>query len=209
MNVSDMITEIQEHGFEDISSTRIVAAINDAYHDVVSRYSWPWAEVTQTASSVVGNQTLTLATAIRKVQKVVDTTNDIRLYYSTMEDLVNQVSNVADVTDTSIPTNFYLYDGVLNLYPTPNAVNVYRVWGVATTADLTSGSLSADILIPPRHHRVLILGALANLAPLNDDLGLSQFHSGRYEQRIQHMVTDSFDISSDRELVMVDTYSNV
>ena len=206
MDVSAMITEIQEHGFEDISSTRIVAAINDAYHDVCSRYSWPWLEVTQTASSVIGTQALTLATPIRKVQKVVNTTDDVRLYYSTMSDLVDVIDNAADVTDTGMPTNFYIYDGVLNLYPTPNAVSVYRVWGIAETSDLTSGTLSAAILVPPKHHRVLILGALANLAPLNDDLGLSQFHTSRYEQRIATMVADSFDLSNDRNLVLVDPY---
>lgn len=208
MDVSAMITEIQEHGFEDISSTRIVAAINDAYQDVCARFAWPWLQTVQTATASVGNQTLTLATAVRNVDKVVNVTQDARLYFSDYTELINRADDIADTTDRANPSHYYLLDGALLLYPTPSVADTYRVYGYQDVSDLTSGTLSAAIAIPSKHHRVLITGAIMRLAPLNDDWGMAQFFEGQYERRIQTMVADSFNVAGDRSMVIEDTYGD-
>ena len=44
MDVEAMISDIDDHGFEDSSEERKLAVLNDVYQDVLSREAWPFLE---------------------------------------------------------------------------------------------------------------------------------------------------------------------
>jgi hypothetical protein len=207
MDVSAMIAEIQEHGFEDMSSARIVAAINDAYHDVSSRIDWPWMRTVYTDYSVSGNTNLTLSGSWKKIHKMICLTTKTIIPYREYYELIdeNGVINSASITNGE-PTNYYIWDDTIKFWPPPDAVRQYSVWATIDTTDLTSSSVTADIAIPAKHHRVLVLGALKNLYPLNDDLGAAQYFEQQFEKRIQWMIEEAFDKQGETEKFIVDSY---
>lgn len=209
MNVSDMITELQDHGFEDVSTTRVVAHINDAYHDVCSRIDWTWLRSIQSANSVASTATLTLGTAWKKIHKVVCSTTDQNIPYIEYSDLIDLIPDPQD-TSTALgePKYFYIFDDVVYLYPIPDSVRTYKVWTTLSSVDLLSTSVTADIAIPAQHQRVLILGALKNLYPLNDDINAASYFEQQFEKRVAWMIQDAFDRQGDSEKFIVNTYED-
>lgn len=212
MLVTDMVTEIQEHGFEDLSTTRIVAAINDAYHDVCSRHEWTWMESSaQIANLAAGNPSLNMTPyPFRTIQKIYGAAVDgaeTALRYIDFNELVNKVGNPIN-EDRGEPTHWYYYLGsnLIRLFPYPDAVYTYVIAFIARSVDLSTSSLTTDIKVPDHHRRVMVLGALKNLYPINDDMNAAMFFEQQYEARIQRMFLDDVSIQTDIENHVVDVY---
>lgn len=164
-----MIDEMKDHEFDDLADTRLLALLNDQYQDVCSRFLWPFLEtsvpITVDANGVLGGWPTDLA--------------HIKSLYLTTDPLFYNILND--------DTNFFLTSGSQpSLIKSFNAQALTLVY-YKVPADLTAVT---SPIFSFRHHRVVVLGALARAYFMTDDLQLGQAFEGQYEGRINHMYTD-------------------
>src|SRR5688572_8211000 len=67
MDVSEILAELDDHGFADTSTTRKMAEINDAYFDACSRHAWPFLMGTGTANYTNTTNTITVPADVEKI----------------------------------------------------------------------------------------------------------------------------------------------
>lgn len=205
MDVTDMISELNDHGFTDTTSSRKVSMLNDALWDAASRWPWPFLETSldlnfNGASAIPTN----LPSNLGPVIDVVDVSNqNYRLDPKTVDDLDRTGT---DYTTVGPAQTYYFIGNSLYLWPIPPATTGgIRLRYYKVPAALTDTTLSAAIEWPVRHHRVLVLGALYRLYDLEDDPELSARFQQHYETRLQQMLQDVFMRQYDRtEYVRVD-----
>lgn len=193
MNVSDMISELNDFGFSDITSSRMLAFINDAYWDVCSRENWPFLEKTATVTTDATGK-VTSPTDIGKVQRFVDTALGTRLE-PVREDAFTQY-NANQLTLTGNPDRYFFIGSNLYVYPI-STTNSLTIRYVSVPPALTISPDSAPIL-PLRHHRVVLLGALVSAYFLEDDADNASVADSMYESRIEKMRNDLWLQQTDR-----------
>lgn len=193
MNVSDMISELNDFGFSDITSSRMLGFINDAYWDVCSRENWPFLEKSA-ALTVDTTGKVTSPTDIGKVQRLVDTGLGTRLE-PVREDAFT-MWNANQLTQTGNPDRYFFIGDQLYVYPISTA-NSLTLRYVSVPAALTISPDSAPIL-PLRHHRVVLLGALVPCYFLEDDADNAGVADQMYEARIERMRNDLWMHQTDR-----------
>lgn len=219
--LNDIISEIQDHGFQDISQTRLTSFINDVYRDVNSRAPWPYLEATS-SSSVSGFPNTTAAfvydttsgavtapTDIGKVLKLTDNINGIRLEPRRLDDYTQL--NADQLQYPGVPNQYYFVGqpptGTMYIYPVPTANTFsYTLRYLRVPPDLSS--LTDAPIIPARHIWCIIYGALARCYFLEDDSSNWQLAAAQYENRIANMREDLFMQQYDRTdfIEDVDTY---
>lgn len=192
MDVSAILTELTDHGFEDETTERKLAMINDTLWDIESREPWPFLVKTATLNFDGSSASPTnLPTDFKQVLWLYDNTNAITLWperLSTVRDRYgNQLSTVSD------PSVYYFVGNSLRLYPIPTAsTGRFQLDYVATQEAVTETSLEATILLPKRHHRAIVLGALWRLYKMEDDPENGNMFQIDYENKIQQMREDVF-----------------
>ena len=192
MDVSAMFTVINNHGFDDTDTPEKMEVINDAVWDIESREPWPFLEKTialntSGASSVPTN----MPADFKRVLWLYDIANGVTLWPERLSTVRDRFGNV--MTTVASPQMYYFIGNQLNLYPIPPAsTGGYQLDYFAQQTVLNSASLEANILIPARHHRTIVLGALWRLYNLEDDPEQGQLFQTDYENRIQQMKQDLF-----------------
>lgn len=192
MDVADILTELTDHGFEDTSEARKVAMINDTLWDIESREIWPFLEKTATLNFDGTNPyPSNIPSDFKQVLWLYDNTNGITLWperLSTIRDRYgSQISQVAD------PVWYYFVGNQLRLYPVPGtATGRYQLDYIATQPAVTASSVAADMLLPARHHRTIVLGTLWRLYKMEDDPENGNMFQIDYENRIMQMHEDLF-----------------
>lgn len=169
MTGQDMVDEMRDHEFDDLTNIRLLSLLNENYQDVCSRYLWPFLQATTTLT-VDANGAMTVwptdLAHIKSIYQTDDTTH----------------TNLLDNDD-----NFYLPLGNQPiLTPSFNGVAMTMVY-YKTPADIT---LVTSPVFPSRHHVVVVFGGLARAYYMNDDLAIGQTFEQRYERRIQTMASD-------------------
>lgn len=198
MDVAEMVTDLGDHGFTDTGTETKVRVLQDTIWEIEALRPWPFLETSTTldfdGSSAVATN---LPTDIRAVLKVVSTASGIDLDPTTVPDLEEFAG--ASLTTVGAPLAYYFEGEELRLWPVPPAgTGSIRLRYLRTSAEITSGSVEADILIPKRHHRAIVLGALIRLYDMEDDPELADRFQGHYEARIERMVEDLFRKQYDR-----------
>lgn len=197
MDVADMLSEMNDHGFTDTSNSRKVAMLNDALYDVAARESWPHLETTLNltfngSSAVPTNQPADLGSVIG----LVDLTNGNRKLEWTRMDVLD--GQGVDYTQTGTPLYYFFVGDDINLWPIPPSTTSVRLRYYRIPAAMTETTLSAAIDWPVPHHRLLTMGALYRLYDLEDDPELAVRFQQHYEQRIATAVADLFQRQVDR-----------
>lgn len=192
MNVSEILTQLTSHGFEDTSTDDKVAAINDALWDIESREPWPFLEKTTQLSFNGSSPTPSnMPTDFKAALWIYDNTNGVSIWperASTIRDTANtQINLVSD------PQAYYFVGNTIKFWPVPGAAtNRYQMDYIATQPAITSTSVEADILLPKRHHKVITLGALWQLYKMEDDPENGNMFQIDYENKINLMAEDLF-----------------
>jgi hypothetical protein len=195
VNVSDILSELDDHGFSDASTTRKMAVINDAYHDVCGREPWPFLEkyidLTFDGSSAIPTNMPADFHAVIALN-INNSVGGNRVQYMRYDDFLERHNSTADLTTTSAaPMNFYWPDGNplhLSFWPIPVSTTTVRLWYVCTPSDLQSTDLEATILIPKQYHRAtLVNGAIYRLDAMEDDLDIASGFQQFYEAAITRM----------------------
>ena len=216
MQIDAMIDVMDLYGFEDFDDDQKVLLLNEAYLDIVTREPWPFMEkvvpslVVPTGTSQITNNTSVSPniTDLGAVLSMVDITNDIVM----LPERTDTIEKNYRVNETSgIPERYYFVDDDLFLYPAASGGTVYRLYYLKTPTDLAVDTAEADILIPKRHHSIIVYGALIKAFLVNDDPQAAVFQNAfesRYQQMRNdvwmnqydrtervHIVTDSYDWS--------------
>ena len=186
MTIDQMFTEMDLYGFEDFDDDAKLILINEAYFDIVTREAWPFMEGLATIAQPSADDTLNVPTNFQAVLSLVDTDNNIVLEPE-RNDVVEK--NVRLNADSGSPTKYYFVGETLYLYPSDNTGTTYRLYYIKAPSTLTVDSVVADILIPARHHSIIVYGALVKAFLVNDDPQAAVFQN-MFESRYMQMRND-------------------
>ena len=186
MTIDQMFAEMDLYGFEDFDDDAKLILINEAYFDVVTREAWPFMEGLATIAQPSSDDTLNVPTNFQAVLSLVDTDNNIVLEPE-RNDVVEK--NVRLNADSGSPNKYYFVGETLYLYPSDNTGTTYRLYYIKSPSVLTASSAVADILIPVRHHSIIVYGALVKAFLVNDDPQAAVFQN-MFESRYMQMRND-------------------
>lgn len=193
MLVTDMVTAIQAHGFDDESTTLILSAINDAQDEMCNRHPWTFLEATVTnVGTIVASWSLTTATNfptdVRSLLVVYNSTLDQTLKGVETKTVYDQY--FADISNTAqgAPQWFYNIGTDYRLYPTPDAVYTFSLVYLKTPAVIDD--VADTLTVPSRYHRIVMTGALAYLYFMRDDDGKGKLFEDRFDKKIIEAIND-------------------
>ena len=203
MDVSDMIDDLGDHGFTDTSTATKVRILQDTIWEIESLRPWPFldTEITLTfaGSSASASNFPSNFKAALQLKDVATNTVLVPIDESDLE------RNGYDLTQNGTPRVYYPSASVLKVWPRPTASDTIRMRYIRSSAAINSSSVEADILIPARHHRLIVLGALVRLYDMEDDPELAARFQGHYEMRLQRIVDEIFRKQYDRpDFIRVD-----
>lgn len=186
MDMAGFISLMNDHGFEDTSSSRKVAAINDAQADIASREPWPFLEkeidLTFNGSSAVPTN---VPSDLLAVLQVVNKSTGAVIAPSRADDWTRWF--ILSSTDVQDPFTFHFLGSQMRFHPIPGAGTSVRMLYTAYAPTLTDSSAESDFKVPPRHHMAIAFLALSNLYLMEDDPELSDQFEQQAEKRIQTM----------------------
>jgi hypothetical protein len=186
VTIDEMFTEMDLYGFEDFDDDAKLILINEAYFDIVTREAWPFMEGLTNITQPANDDTLNVPTNFQAVLSLVDSTNNIVLEPE-RNDVIEK--NIRIGLDSGNPTKYYFVGDTLYLYPSDNTGTTYRLYYIKSPSVLTTSSLPADILIPVRHHSIIVYGALVKAFLVNDDPQAAVFQN-MFESRYMQMRND-------------------
>lgn len=197
MTAAEIITDIQNHGFTDTASSVLVSLINDAVHDINGREQWPYLITNANHTWNAGSTTPTAQpTNLTQIISIINETTGTILQPERFEYIVKTYP--ASLTTQAEPLLYYFIGTQLNVYPVPASSTTLKVVYARAQTTLTAGSAEADILIPARHHRLIVLKVLENLYAQEDDLQASQYFNQKFGERLAMMAYDMSILQSDR-----------
>lgn len=202
MDVAEMITIIDDHGFEDKTSASKMEKINDTLWDVCGREPWYFLESTNTSLTIDSTGKITSPTSISKITSLIDTSNNRVLEPIEHDTLVQMYPS--RITETGYPKLYYQTAGDFYVWPIPDATYTYHLKYMRLHPELTSSDVESAIYLPARHHRVLVLGALSKMYAEDDDPELAAAYDEMFEIRYANMREDLWKWNYDMDQVMVD-----
>lgn len=190
-DVAAIISEIDDHGFADTSSTRKVGIINDTIADICSREPWPFLE--KEASLAFDGTTGSPSNVPADFSKLVglhDPSTGAAVSWERWEVIRKRFANQLTILGLGAPINYYFVGGKLKVYPIPASSQTLDMDYICFHPTVDASTLEAAILIPARHSRAITLGSLYKLYALEDDPELSAVFAGEYEHRLSIMRED-------------------
>ena len=200
--VQDIMDAMTDHGFSDTTTNRKIELINDAYQDICSREAWPFLEKQVSVNTSAGTAALAQpADMSDAISIVIDSTSDI-LVPMRLDDLTKRFSG--SLTQQGKPAYYYFIAGQITLYPIPNTVYALTLSYVSSPTKLAN---TTDVpLLPDRHARAILLGAVASAYDMEDDTDLAMKFDAKFEKRIATMKYDLMSRQFDRPDTVYDMY---
>lgn len=202
MTVDDIIAELDDSGFSDYSTARKLLFVNRAYHDICTREPWPFLEKEQTGINIAsGDKELTLPSDWSKTLKLrFFEDGSTEQGWTLWKERLDWIRETYPVDQSGRPVFYYFRNNKLFFFPKADraydAIHEY----VQKTTDLASGGAESTILIPPRHHEILLLGALYRCYLQDQDPAMLNEIRNLYTQKYLEMRADLWlrDFEADR-----------
>jgi hypothetical protein len=105
-------------------------------------------------------------------------------------DRLAQRFSTDNLASTGDPAFFYFVGTQLRMYRVPNSVRTMTLKYFRDPVSLVQGSVEADILLPKKHHRIIVAGALAQLLKLEGKPEAAVMYDQEVERRFQTMRED-------------------
>jgi hypothetical protein len=188
MDISGVLEILDDHGFEDLSTTFKVELINETYWDLAEIEPWPFLEKvvlldfdgTDPAPTNIPSDYSTVKFA-RRVE------NQVPLDPADYDDLL---WGRYDLTTAGDPTMYYFVGTELRFYPVPpSGSDLVELHYHCFPAELTANTVEADILLPARFHSLLWLGPLVALYMRDDDPDMAASYQTLYDRASARMRT--------------------
>lgn len=179
MLASEMVTEVRDHGFDDLTESRILSFLNDAYFDICAREPWPFLEMTATLT-INAAGLVTSPTNVTSVINVYDSTNGGKLAPQRLDDISDLYGRNLTLAEAQ-GRHYYFVGSSMYIYPVPSAtikMNYIQLPNPITTTPDT------EPIIPKHAHRLLVTGALAKAAVMEDDPDLAAVYTNMFETRL-------------------------
>lgn len=192
MNIADVITELNNHGFEDTDSIQKMSVINDTIWDLEAVEPWPFLEKSIALNTDGINPYPTNFPAdFKQAVYVADTLVGTGVFPERVETVRDRYSDQFLTNHDTNPVLWYIWGGVLRFYPIPPAsTGRFYLDYIATQPQLTETSVEANILLPKRYHRIITLGSVYKLYAMEDDLQNAAAFQSMYEDKISRMRED-------------------
>lgn len=183
-----MFNELDLFGFDDLEPEQKLLLLNESYMDIITREPWPFLEkivsITQPANS---DEVVIPDNDLGSVLSLIDVTNQTTLVPE-RNDVIEK--NYLVNSDVSAPPSVYYFIGNgLYLYPTPPSQITLRLLYTRLPSPLVESTQEQEVLIPARHHSIIVYGALVKAYLVNDDPQAAVFQN-MYETRYQQMRND-------------------
>lgn len=186
-----------------MSDAQLVRFINDAYYDICTREAWPFLETTYSGNLVVSQPKITAITTLSKVLSFSLPALSVLLEPRSYQWLTKKYS---DLTRVGLPSYYYFDASSLNVYPVPDSAYAAVISFIKTPNTLTASSVESDILLPARHHRILVTSALSRAYTMEDDFDVAAVVDAQSERRYQLMREDLWTRQYDRPDIVEDIY---
>lgn len=190
MDVQGIIDDLVDHGFDDASTERLLAVINETYHDVCDGQPWRFLEenVVLTFDGASAAPT-NWPTDFRTLVAIYRTADGTKLVPYRYDDFI--AGYASNLDNLASPLIYYFQGTQLKTYPIPGATETVTMQYIRQPTELTSTDVEASILIPKRYHRAtLVNGALYKLYLMEDDPELSSAFQALYDRALVKMSAD-------------------
>jgi hypothetical protein len=192
MDVEEIVSDLNDHGFEDTPIERKLAVINETVWDAGSREPFPQL-VDEIALSFDGiSPTPTNAPEeLRAVISLGYADRKRSLRPMRLDDFEERYGH-EELGGSGDPSVYYFQGSTLKIWPVPAAgAGTMRLKFLKTTEELAEDSVASDIWIPRRFHRgIIVNGAVYKLYIMEDDPELAREFERLYEKAYQNMRVD-------------------
>lgn len=196
-NTSDLLSVVNDHGFDDTSTTTKLAFLNDTIADFCSRAPWPFLEgeatLTFDGSSAVASN---MPSDFRASLVIVDPSTSFVLQPERLDTLEKSAADL--ITQVSGPLFYYFLGSELRFAPIPPASFTARMRYLKLHPTVTVDSDVTGYLVPNRHWLLLVYGTLQRLYDLDDDPEMSARFEAHYERRIATLTEELWKTQYDR-----------
>lgn len=197
MTPAEIITDIKNHGFNDQTDATLYGLINDAVWDIDSREIWPYLDTSTVLTWAANSATATgFPAQFSKVLSLINTSTGVVLQPEAF-DVIRKNFPTA-LTETGEPTRYYFIGDTLYVYPVPATDTSLTLAYVQWQTEITAVTTEAQILLPSRHHRIIVLKVLSDLYAQEDDLETASFFTNKFNERLVMMTYDIFMKQFDR-----------
>jgi hypothetical protein len=193
VNLSALRTQVKQHGYDDISSGEVDAAINVAYLEICGAENWPFLEAgPATAFISSGPRSANLVSTLGSSgfvegSRVLGVTyNGEELGYMDPDDYFAGPHTLP--LDILAPTHYTIYAGNIYVTPSLSAGTTISVRFQKQPTDLSGDSSTP--LFPSRYHQLIVYGAVAVLAGEDDDDGVQQRFTELMTKGLEQMKKD-------------------
>lgn len=197
MDVSEMISDLGDHGFTDTDEDTKLRVLQDAIWEIDGLRPWPYLE---TSVDLTFGGSSPLATNFpadfRAALKLKNTASGVLLEPADAAD-VEEMSG-AQLSQVATPLVYYPEAEQIRLWPVPPSGTTVRMRYLRVSPEITAATLESALLLPKRHHRLIVLGALVRLYDMEDDVELGQRFQQHFDVRLERMVEDLFRKQYDR-----------
>jgi len=207
MDLGRILAHLDAHGFEDSDTQIKVDIIYDIITEFCSLTDWPWLDAEADITLTGGSNTVTLPSDFLRPVSFIIPSLGISLNPERMERINKNFSSA--LTFSGSPIYYYPVAGALKVYPVPNQSYAAKLQYKRLQGTLTSSSAESAIIIPPRHHRgIIVNGSLAALYAMEDDPDNEAIFQRRYERRVELATADMWRTQDDRPDYMEDLDSD-
>lgn len=198
MDVPSMFTEFQDHGFNDVSPTRMLSIIQDTVWQIEGLRAWPFLMTTWNLTFDGTNSFPTVwpqDPMLRASVRLIDQSTGRRILPVRAEEALSRQG--IEGSQVGTPMYYYFIGQQLNVFPIPNATTM-TLYGAQWSDPLTTSSPESAFLIPKQFHRGLIVnGALQRLYAMEDDTELAplfqSYQSAAMDMAVEALFKQQYD----------------
>jgi hypothetical protein len=192
MDIANIITELNNHGFTDTADDQKLFVVNDTIWEVEAMEPWPFLEKSIALNTDGTNPyPSNLPSDLKQVKFIADTVVGAGIWPERVETVRDRYALDFLTATATNPQLWYKWGSQVRFYPIPPAATGrFYMDYIATQTKVDSNTLEAALLMPPRHHRVYTLGTLYKLYALEDDLQNASAFQSMYNDKIQLMRED-------------------
>lgn len=197
MTVDELLTSMNEFGFEDTDISEKTNALNFAIKNITQRKLWSFLDTVITLTFDGTNATPSNAPSdLRAVRKIIDLSTGRRIRFKRTDDMEEQYGTT--LTQGGSPYFYYFEGRTLKVYQVPAATQTLRARYARFANKVASGDPESAIIVPPDGHEAVLFRALQHLYDLEDDSELSARFESKAENSIA-LLSEALDVQQTDE----------
>jgi hypothetical protein len=192
VTVDELLTSMNEFGFEDTDISEKTNALNFAIKNITQRKLWSFLDTVVTLTFSGSSATPSnVPSDLRAVRKMIDNATGRRIRFKRTDDMEEQYGTT--LTQSGDPYFYYFEGRTLKVYQVPSATTTARLRYARFAGKVQSGDPESSIIVPPDGHEAVLFRALQHLYDLEDDSELAQRFEAKAENSIA-LLAETFEV---------------